>query len=154
VPAQALTLPAVALSLPFVATAPQAGAPPVVRFSDPQTGAREFSLVPYDPAFRGGVRLAVADVTGDGVPDLITGAGDGGGPRVRVFDAATLADLNTFDAFTPFVVNTGVAVQQFMADSPVRPAPVSNTSRKAYMRAGSGAAPASVLGDFASKQVR
>src|SRR4051812_42353267 len=44
VPAQALSLPPGALALPFVATAPQAGAPPVVRFSDPQTGARQFSL--------------------------------------------------------------------------------------------------------------
>src|SRR4051812_18278993 len=50
------------LALPTLAAAPLAGAPPVVRFNDPQTGVRQFSFVPYDPSFTGGVRVAVADV--------------------------------------------------------------------------------------------
>lgn len=40
----------------------------------------------YDVNFRGGFSLAVADVTGDNVEEIIVGAGPGGGPHVRIFD--------------------------------------------------------------------
>jgi hypothetical protein len=43
-----------------------------------------------DPNFRGGSRVTTADVNGDGVPDLIVGAGFGGGPRVAIFDGTTI----------------------------------------------------------------
>jgi len=41
----------------------------------------------YDSKFRGGVSVAVADVDGDGKKEIITGAGVGGGPQVRIFSA-------------------------------------------------------------------
>ena len=43
-----------------------------------------------DPAFRGGARIALGDINGDGVPDLVVAAGAGGGPRIAVFDGASL----------------------------------------------------------------
>jgi hypothetical protein len=46
----------------------------------------------YDPRFFGGVNVAVADLTGDGKAEIITGADIGGGPHVRVFDGATVKD--------------------------------------------------------------
>jgi hypothetical protein len=47
------------------------------------------------------VRVAAADVNGDGVADVITAAGPGGGPHVRVFDGQTNAELLSFFAYNP-----------------------------------------------------
>ncbi|MEK7607006.1 MAG: S8 family serine peptidase [Patescibacteria group bacterium] len=45
------------------------------------------SFKAYDDGFRGGVRVSSADVDGDGVGEVVTGAGQGGGPHIRVFSA-------------------------------------------------------------------
>jgi len=61
------------------------------------TGALLATFQPYQSSFRGGVNVAVGDVTGDGVLDVVTGAGFDphfpqftGGPHVEVFDGAGL----------------------------------------------------------------
>jgi len=38
-----------------------------------------------DPNYHGGLRLGAGDVNGDGTPDLLVGAGTGGGPRITVW---------------------------------------------------------------------
>lgn len=43
-----------------------------------------------DIFFRGGARVAAADMNGDGRADLIVGAGFGGGPRIALFDGRTV----------------------------------------------------------------
>ena len=63
----------------------------------------------YDPAFLGGVAVAAGDVNGDGLADIITGAGPGGGPHVRVIDGATLMPIHDFFAYDPAFLG-GVAV--------------------------------------------
>lgn len=42
------------------------------------------------PDFRGGSRIALADINRDGVADLIVGAGVGGGPRVSIYSGTSL----------------------------------------------------------------
>jgi hypothetical protein len=79
------------------------GAPHVRRFnaSDggvPPSGALN-SFFAFPPWFTGGVRVAEGDINGDGVPDLITGAGPGGTPTVSVFDGATGTLVSSFFAY-------------------------------------------------------
>jgi hypothetical protein len=62
-------------------------------------GAVPFDFLAFNPDFRGGVRVALADVNGDGVPDVIAGAGPGSPPRVSVFDGKTGQLLQSFLAY-------------------------------------------------------
>src|SRR5439155_1702862 len=73
-----------------MATGADAGGGPHVKVFDAATGAIRASFYAYAPRFLGGVRVAVADVNGDGVPDIVTGAGPGGGPHVKVVDGRKL----------------------------------------------------------------
>jgi hypothetical protein len=55
----------------------------------------------YESTFRGGVNVSTGDFTGDGVPDLITSAGNGGGPRVVVFSGTDMLQVASFFVFDP-----------------------------------------------------
>jgi len=71
--------------VPDVVAGADAGAGPLVTAISGKTGASLLSFFAYSASFRGGVRVAVADVTGDSIADVITAAGPGGEPRVRSF---------------------------------------------------------------------
>lgn len=79
--------------------------PPRVQVLDGETGAVRFSFDAYTTAFRGGVHVAMGDMNGDGVADIITGAGPGGGPHVRIFDGVNgnplTHPLSSFFAYDP-----------------------------------------------------
>ena len=75
-----------AVSQTTFAVAAGAGGAPIVNVYNPDGGLVR-SFMAYDAAFRGGVHVTVADVTGDFVPDVITAPGTGGGPIVRIWEA-------------------------------------------------------------------
>ena len=92
---------------------PDAGGPPHVKVYDAVTGQLKMNFLAYEATFTGGVRVATGDVTGDGVPDIVTGKGPGGGSRVRVFNGITglplLGTLGSFEAY-PSGGSSGVFV--------------------------------------------
>jgi hypothetical protein len=54
-----------------------------------------------EPSFDGGIYVAGGDVTGDGIGDLLVGAGEGGGPRVQVY-AGSLNGVITSSPISDF----------------------------------------------------
>ena len=85
---------------------------PVVRVFDGQTFREIASFFAYDPAYRGGVTVAVGDLNGDGLGEIILGTTHGGGSHVRAVDAKKLGDLN-FDG----TLKASALVANYMAFS-------------------------------------
>jgi hypothetical protein len=78
------------------------GGGPHVKVFSGRDGSLLASFLAYAPGFTGGVRVAGGDVNGDGFADIITGAGPGGGPQVKVFDGHNLSNvLASFFAYAP-----------------------------------------------------
>jgi uncharacterized delta-60 repeat protein len=73
----------------WVIVAPDAGGPPTVRIFTP-TGTLLYQFNAFAPAFKGGVRVAAADVNGDTVPDILCAPAKGGPRVIQVFDGFTL----------------------------------------------------------------
>lgn len=77
------------------------GGGPRVRVFDGRTGQLHSDFFAYDSSFRGGVSVAVADLNQDGHSEIIAGAGEGGGPHVRIFDGQTGQVIGQFFAYDP-----------------------------------------------------
>lgn len=61
------------------------GSSPVVQLVQASTGAVLAQVTAFEPAFRGGVRVALGDVDADGVPEVIVASGPGRVGEIRVF---------------------------------------------------------------------
>jgi hypothetical protein len=100
----------------IIAAAGPGGGPAVVVL-DSETGAVMESFFAFDPAFTGGVFVAVSDFNGDGILDIIAGAGEGGGPEVRIFDGTNLNVVRAFFAYDEsFTGGVSVAAIDFNGD--------------------------------------
>ena len=114
-----------------------------------QNGILLSSFQPYGSRFRGGVQVAIADVDGDGLNDIIT-VPSLGPAEVKVFRNVLVGGEPTFDAAHPyrdflafpasFIGGATVAAAD-MGSMPVIPGPFDNTQLdgKAEIVVGSGA---------------
>src|SRR5260370_479352 len=107
------TVPAAAL-----ATGAGARGGPHVKVFD-AAGATVASFFAYDPTFTGGVSVAAGSVLNSfGRADIVTGAGPGGGPHVRVFGGFSGLLAREFMAYDgSFRGGVSVAVGHLTADS-------------------------------------
>jgi hypothetical protein len=101
-----------------IITAPAGGTSgPQVKVFDGKTGTILQSFFAYAPTFHGGIFVAAGDINGDGKDDIITGAGPGAGPHVKVFDGASLQAIDSFFAYYPgFHAGVRVAVGDVNGD--------------------------------------
>ncbi len=61
--------------------------------------AELYRFLAYGTGYKGGVSIATGDLNGDGVAEIITGAGPGGGPHVKVFRGSDARQLASFYAY-------------------------------------------------------
>ncbi|MFA6525510.1 MAG: S8 family serine peptidase [Patescibacteria group bacterium] len=89
----------------YIVVGPSPGGGPQVRVFE-QDGTLVSQFFAYGESFRGGVNVATGDLDGDGIDEIVTGAGVGGGPQVRVFDyQGTPKYTNGFFAYAEHVRN-------------------------------------------------
>jgi hypothetical protein len=92
------------------------GAPSQVNVYN-STGQTLYTTAPFDSAFTGGNRVAVADVTGDGVADYVIGTGPGVATLVQVINGATRMPILTYQPFeATFTGGVFVAVGDVTGD--------------------------------------
>jgi streptogramin lyase len=85
----------------FIVTGAGTGGGPDVRVVDESTGQLVRDFFPYVSGFTGGVRVAMGDINHDGIPDIVTAPGPGGGPDVKVFDGVSGKLIREFLAYAP-----------------------------------------------------
>jgi hypothetical protein len=97
----AVTTPGSTLNTQLFAAGTGAGGGPQVNVFRPD-GVLAYATTVFDATFTGGVRVALADFTGDGNPELVVGTGPGAPTQVRVIDGVDQSkqvfSINPFEA--------------------------------------------------------
>ncbi len=75
------------------------GGAPAVKVISGADGSLAASFFAFESSFRSGVNVAAADLDGDGVAEVVAGAGDGGGPAVAVYRGGDFAEVARFFAY-------------------------------------------------------
>jgi len=98
-----------------IVTAPGKGGGPQVKIFD-NRGNTLGQFFAYNDNFRGGVNIATADIDNDGLAEIISGAGPGGAPHVRIFKAngAIIGSFYAYEESFSGGVNVG-AIKEIMA---------------------------------------
>ncbi len=117
------------------------GGGPQVNVYDSGTGSLVSAFMAFSPQFTGGVNVAVGALFDSSTPNIVVGAGPGGGPQVNVFrtDGAL---IESFFAFDPgFTGGVAVAVGDVTGDA----------SLEIVTAAGSGGGPQVAVFDATGK---
>ncbi|MBI5037082.1 MAG: S8 family serine peptidase, partial [Candidatus Kerfeldbacteria bacterium] len=101
-------------SHPIITAAGKGGGPHVRLFNT--GGVLQSQFFAYATTFRGGVNVATGDIDGNGIYEIITGAGAGGAPHVRAFDARGNSLYSFFAYATTFRGGVNVAAGDVNGD--------------------------------------
>jgi uncharacterized repeat protein (TIGR01451 family) len=92
--------------------------PPIVRVVDPNDGTTVIQFLAYEQRFRGSVRVATGDVTGDGVEEILVAPGRNRIGEIRVFtqQGVELPAYRTFPFGTRWRGGVEVTAADFNGD--------------------------------------
>jgi acrosin len=108
----------------IIVTGAGAGSDPLVHVYDAASGKLLLAFEAFDPNFRGGVEVAVGNISGardannSPVPDIIVAAGPGGGPQVKVISGQLLFVDKVNPVQANGVISDSVLLGSFMAFDP------------------------------------
>lgn len=96
----------------------EAGGPPRVTVFADERGTVAHNFMAYDPKFDGGARVDMADLNGDGLPELVVAPGPhrGAALPVRVFDGRDMSLLIEFVAFPNYTEGLQTAALNLTRD--------------------------------------